>query len=65
MHLKELPNFTSPYFTEDTILNILSTKFNLNNSRVEDVKLGAPSKKGDSYLSNIIRFTITAAGVVG
>lgn len=64
MSVKDLPDLISPYFTEETIFNVLKTKFNLNNPCIKSIQFGEKSKKGDSYLSNVVRFTITASGNV-
>lgn len=53
----------SPKFEKSSIVQFISETFNLENVSLDpNVTLGAESKKGDSYLSTITRFTIKATG---
>lgn len=63
MLVKELTERVSPLFTEEVLLEILKNKTSLSDIVIDELKLGAESKKGDSYLSIICRFSVNATGV--
>lgn len=53
----------SPKFENSSIVRFISETFNLENVSLDpNVTLGEESKKGDSYLSTITRFSIKATG---
>lgn len=53
----------SPIFEKSSIVRFISDTFNLENVSLDrNVTLGEESKKGDSYLSTITRFSIKANG---
>ncbi|EFA02417.1 uncharacterized protein LOC663797 [Tribolium castaneum] len=62
MSVQDLQKIISPKFTQQVINDIIKKKSGLSDICVKKIELGASSKKGDSYLSNICRFTINATG---
>ncbi|XP_044254739.1 uncharacterized protein LOC123005162 [Tribolium madens] len=62
MSIQELQKIISPKFTQQVIDDIIKKKSGLSDVSVKKIEIGASSKKGDSYLSNICRFTIDANG---
>lgn len=63
MLAKDLTELISPKFTEDVLLEILEKRTSLKNIQIKTIELGAESKKGDSYLSTICRFSVKATGI--
>ncbi|XP_030755897.1 uncharacterized protein LOC115882160 [Sitophilus oryzae] len=63
MSLKNVNELISPAFTEKTIHEILNKGELQTIKKLKiDVDQNKPSKKGDSYLSNICKFSIIASG---
>ena len=62
MSAEELQKIISPKFTEQVLLDIVAKKTGLCDIKLKKIQLGAPAKKGDSYLSTICRFTLEAVG---
>jgi hypothetical protein len=62
MSVQELQQIISPKFTEKVLRDIVTTKSGLSDVQVKKIDMGAASKKGDSYLSDICRFTLEATG---
>jgi hypothetical protein len=62
MSVQELQQIISPKFTEKVLRDIVTTKSGLSDVQVKKIDMGTASKKGDSYLSDICRFTLEATG---
>lgn len=52
----------SPKFGEDSLLSILNGTFGLKDATIKNILVEGETKKGDSYLSTVSKFTIEAAG---
>ncbi|XP_050299575.1 uncharacterized protein LOC126738346 [Anthonomus grandis grandis] len=64
MSVAELTKIVSPAFTETVLLDIIGRKHPLKDLQILEIEIdNAGTKKGDSYLSTISRFKITASGV--
>ncbi|KAL3267272.1 hypothetical protein HHI36_011405 [Cryptolaemus montrouzieri] len=64
MSLKELQSLISPKFSTDDLLRIVEVHSDLKNIKLGNIILTPSSQKiGDSYLSNIVRFSIDASGI--
>ncbi|KAK9870300.1 hypothetical protein WA026_006387 [Henosepilachna vigintioctopunctata] len=63
--METLQNLLSPTFNEKDLLKIVTEyTSNLENIQISKVIMAPPSQKiGDSYLSQIVRFTVDASGI--
>lgn len=60
--ISSLNKAISPGFDENVLLDILKKKSGCSDPKVREIKLGSASKKGDSYLSTVTRFTVEGTG---
>ncbi|KAI4462609.1 hypothetical protein MML48_4g00019634 [Holotrichia oblita] len=60
--IRDLTDRISPGFTENVFHDILRKQSGFTDIAVKEIKFGFGSKKGDSYLSNVTRFTIEGTG---
>lgn len=58
--ISEIQNRISPKFTEQVFMSILHKKAKSEKVEVKKIILGEESKKGDSYLSTVTRYTVEA-----
>lgn len=59
---KELQSVVSPKFNETLLIGILQEIYNINYVVITDIAFNNQSKKGDSYLGVVTRFTVKATG---
>lgn len=64
-NIRDLTDKISPGFTENVLNDILRKQSGFTNVAIKEIKFSFSSKKGDSYLSNITRFTIEGTGNSG
>lgn len=62
MSVHDIQDAISAEFTAEVLRNIVIKKSGLTEVKVTKITLGAPSKKGDSYLSTVMRFIVDATG---
>lgn len=58
MHSKELQKLINSKFDDEILNQIVSAKTGWKEFVIKKIILGKQAKKGDNYLSNIVRFTI-------
>ncbi|EFA02416.1 uncharacterized protein LOC107397744 [Tribolium castaneum] len=63
MSVEQLQNIISPKINQQVLTDIVVKKSGLKDIQIKEIKIeGACTRKGDSYLSQICRFTIEATG---
>lgn len=60
--MRDLTDRISPGFTENVLHDILEKQSGFTDIIIKEIKFSFSSKKGDSYLSNVTRFTIEGTG---
>lgn len=57
---KGLQSLINAKFNDDVLFEIVSKKTNWKAFEINKIEMGCESKKGDNYLSTIVRFAIKA-----
>lgn len=60
MHSKELQKIINTKLDDEILMEIVKRKTGWKNVDIEQVNTGDVSKKGDNYLSTVLRFSIKA-----
>lgn len=63
MSVATLTEIISPNFTENVVIDMLERFSGFKNVQIKNVDIGNSSKKGDSYLSTLCRFSLQADGI--
>lgn len=64
MSISDLSAQISPKFTEDVLKSIITNHYGLKEIILKNITTNTKSiTKGDSCLSNIVRFTVEAVGI--